>query len=256
MSPRDPYIVAMKQAVQPAGAARNNHDILAGISREMGFEAEFTEGRDAEGWLRWIYGQSRQTAADAGLPSYDELLSKSWHRVAPPDAPFDMMAEFRRDPIANPLATPSGRIEIYSQSIAGFGYSDFPPHPTWMEPGEWPGASRNPQPLHLISSQPANKLHSQLDHGAVSRANKILGREEMLINPQDAASQGISNLDPVRVFNARGACLAVAVLSDDLRAAIVQMSIAAWLDAIWEKDGTLLCRHGNPSVLTLDKGTF
>ena len=78
----------------------------------------------------------------------------------------------------------------------------------------------------------------------------------MLINPQDAASQGISNLDPVRVFNARGACLAVAVLSDDLRAAIVQMSIAAWLDATWEKDGTLLCRHGNPSVLTLDKGTF
>ncbi|MGB3177694.1 MAG: molybdopterin guanine dinucleotide-containing S/N-oxide reductase [Albidovulum sp.] len=255
MTPRDPYIVAMKQVVQPTGAARNDYDILAGISREMGVAADFTKGRDADGWLRWIYDQSRQLAAGAGLPTYDELLSKGWHRVDPPDAPFDMLADFRRDPTSNPLATPSGKIEIYSQTIAGFGYADCPPHPTWMEPREWLGASEKLHPLHLISSQPANKLHSQLDHGAISRADKINGREQILINPQNAASRGISNLDPVRVFNARGACLATAVINEDIRADVVQMSTGAWLDATREPDGTLFCCHGNPNVLTLDKGT-
>ncbi|MGB3280967.1 MAG: molybdopterin guanine dinucleotide-containing S/N-oxide reductase [Pseudorhodobacter sp.] len=255
MTPRDPYIVAMQQVVAPAGEARNDFDILAGISREMGVAADFTEGRDADGWLRWIYEQSRQSAAEAALPPYEDLLRKGWHKVAPPETPFDMLGAFRRDPASNPLATPSGKIEIYSQTIAGFGYDDCPPHPTWIAPREWLGAPGKPQPLHLISSQPANKLHSQLDHGSVSRADKINGREQILINPKNAASRGISNHDPVRVFNARGACLATAVLSDDIRVDVVQMSTGAWLDATHETDGKLFCRHGNPNVLTLDKGT-
>lgn len=257
MTPRDPYIIAMEQVVPPAGEARNDYEILAGISRELGVEAEFTEGRDAEKWLRWIYEQSRQSASEIGveLPSYDELRERGWHKVEAPDAPFDMLADFRRDPMANPLATPSGKIEIYSETIAGFGYDDCPAHPTWMEPEEWLGGTAKPHSLHLISSQPANKLHSQMDHGGVSRGDKIGGRERVLIHTENAASRGISNHDAVRVFNERGACLATAILSDDVRVDVVQMSTGAWLDATSQEDGTLLCRHGNPNVLTLDKGT-
>jgi biotin/methionine sulfoxide reductase len=33
------------------------------------------------------------------------------------------------------------------------------------------------------------------------------------------------------------------------------MSTGAWLDADKQKDGTLFCRHGNPNVLTIDKGS-
>lgn len=257
MTPRDPYIVSMEQVVPPTGLARNDFDILAGISRQMGVEAEFTEGRDSEDWQRWIYEHSRQSAAEAGveLPAYDALKENGWHKVEVPETPFDMMAEFRRDPVDNPLATPSGKIEICSQTIAGFGYDDCPAHPTWMEPAEWLGGAPKFYPLHLISNQPANKLHSQLDHGQVSRADKIKGREPILINPQNAASRGISNHDILRVFNDRGACLATAILSDDVRNDVVQMSTGAWLDAVDQENGTLLCRHGNPNVLTRDIGT-
>jgi biotin/methionine sulfoxide reductase len=183
------------------------------------------------------------------------LHHKGWHKVVPPDEPFDMLAAFRRDPETNPLATPSGKIEIFSQTIAGYGYADCPPHPSWIPPREWLGANDKRYPLHLISSQPANKLHSQLDHGVASRADKINGREQILINPRNAARRNISNRDVVMVFNARGACLATAILSDDIRADVVQMSTGAWLDAVKRIDGTLFCRHGNPNVLTQDMGT-
>ena len=39
---------------------------------------------------------------------------------------------FRDDPDKNRLPTPSGKIEIDSKAIAGFGYADCPPHPTWL----------------------------------------------------------------------------------------------------------------------------
>ncbi|NIP72913.1 MAG: hypothetical protein GWO16_07715, partial [Gammaproteobacteria bacterium] len=56
-----------------------------------------------------------------------------------PDTPFVALGDFRADPAAHPLGTPSGRIEIFSETIAGFGYDDCPGHPAWMEPLEWLG---------------------------------------------------------------------------------------------------------------------
>jgi biotin/methionine sulfoxide reductase len=257
LTPRDPYIIAMQRAIEPVGKARNDFDIFAGIGRKMGEEQAFTQGFTAKDWLRWIYDQSRQSAAESGvtLPSLEELCATGWHRIEPPKHPRVMLSEFRRDPVANPLRTPSGKIEIFSQTIAGFGYEDCKGHPTWQEPVEWLGKSGKTYPLHLISNQPKHKLHSQLDHGAVSRAAKINGREPVRIHPENAAERGISAGDLVRVFNARGACLAVATLGDDIRRNVIQISTGAWLDPEWQADGTLLCRHGNPNVLTRDNGT-
>lgn len=256
MTPRDPYIIAMEQVIAPVGEARNDYDIFAGIAREMGIDA-FTEGRSAEEWQRWIYDQSRQSAARSSvtLPTLEALRDKGWHKVAPTKDPNVLFSGFREDPDANPLATPSGKIEVFSDTIAGFNYVDCPAHPTWLEPQEWLGKPDKPYPLHLISNQPSNKLHSQLDHGAVSRAGKINGREPVMMHPDTAAARDIAASDLVRVFNGRGACLASAVLSDQIRADVVQISTGAWLDAGTLADGTLLCRHGNPNVLTRDKGT-
>jgi len=257
IAPRDPYIVAMQQVTPPVGDARNDFDIFAGIARQMGLERDFTEGRDAGAWLEWIYQQSRQSAANGGvdLPALEELREKGWHKVDPPKQAHVMFAGFRADPEASPLGTPSGRIEIFSQTIDGFGYEDCPGHPAWLEPDEWLGKAGAKHPLHLISNQPVRKLHSQFDHGAHSRAGKIGGREPVTMHPENAAARGISEGDVVRLFNDRGACLGVAHLGDDIRVDVVQMSTGAWLDAEWSGDGAILCRHGNPNILTRDKGT-
>jgi biotin/methionine sulfoxide reductase len=76
-----------------------------------------------------------------------------------------------------------------------------------------------------------------------------------LINPHDAAERGIGNGEVVRVFNARGACLAGAVVTDAIAPGVLQMQTGAWYDP--DAPGAIgaLDRHGNPNVLTLDKGT-
>ena len=109
--------------------------------------------------------------------------------------------------------------------------------------------------LHLISNQPTLRLHGQLDNGPVSRAAKVKGREPIWINPRDAAERGIADGDVVRVFNERGACLAGAVVTDAVTAGVVQLQTGAWYDPDEPGRVGALDRHGNPNMLTLDKGT-
>ena len=253
LSPRDPYLVMMDQAVAPAGQARDDYDIFRGIAQHLGIEKAYTEGRDAGEWIRWLYDASRRSAAQTGveLPPFDELRAKGWHKLPVPQAPHVMLEDFRADPEAHKLRTPSGKIEIFSERIAGFGYGDCSGHPVWMEPAEWLGHARKGQ-LHLISNQPKNKLHSQLDRGRFSQADRIAGYEPALLHSADAAARGIRQHDIIRVFNRRGACLCAAVLSEDIRRGVIQISTGAWVDI---KENTGLCQQGNPNVLCLDKGT-
>jgi biotin/methionine sulfoxide reductase len=262
LTPLDPYVVSMGQAVEPVGEARNDFDIFRGIARVLGVEDAFTEGRDAAAWQRWIYEQSRVSAAgyDIELPPLEKLKRDGWFKIKAPHEPTVMLSAFRADPEAHPLKTSSGKIEIYSEVIEGFGYDDCPPHPAWMEPAEYLGSDEKKYPLHMISNQPKARLHSQLDHGSHSRATKINGREPVMMHPEDATARQIADGDLVRVFNHRGACLCSAVISDQIRPRVIQISTGAWFDPVQiDKDGVIfergLCKHGNPNVLTLDKGT-
>lgn len=252
MSPKDPYITVMDRAVQPTGEARDDYEILRAIAARMGVEGAFTEGRSADEWVRWIYDTSRQQAAQGGvdLPHFDDLQRRGWVRVPIPEQPTILLEAFRSDPQKHPLKTPSGKIEIFSSVVAGFDYDDCPGHPVWLEPLEWLGNSGPDAPLHMISNQPKNKLHSQLDHGSLSRDDRIKGREPVLMNPEDARARGLRESQIVRIFNARGACLAGLQISDTIRPGVIQISTGAWYDP----DGDT-CLHGNPNTLTPDKGT-
>lgn len=230
---------------------------MRGISRRLGVETQFSEGRSTGEWLEHLYQQSRELALDAGieLPAYETFIETGVFETDMPDAPWDAFTAFRDAPDLAPLKTPSGKIEITSETIASFAETRISPHPAWYEPQEWLGAATTDLPFHLISSQPADKLHSQLDHGRISRMAKLNGRAPLFIHPADASRQGLKNYDCVRVHNARGACLATAVLDPRLMPGVVQMSTGAWLDAVEQTDGTLLCRHGNPNLVTRDAGT-
>ena len=257
ITPRDRFIVGMKAVVPPVGESRNDHDILRGIGRRLGVEEAFTENRSSEEWLEWIYSESRVLARNAGiqLPDYASFCEKGWHETGLPDTLEDAFSAFRDNPEKAPLKTPSGKIEITSQTIASFGDPSVLPHPAWHEPQEWLGNASDRFLFHLISSQPPDKLHSQLDHGRFSKSHKKSGRTALGIHPADANDLGISDGDTVRVHNRRGACLGTASFDDSLLRNVVQMSTGAWLDAVPQGDGTLLCRHGNPNAVTRDAGT-
>jgi biotin/methionine sulfoxide reductase len=253
-SPGDPLLVAMHRAVPAYAEARDDFDIFSALSERLGIAESFTEGRSARQWLRHLYEQTRRALLERGAaaPDFDEfwemgelvLPTLSWNG--------GIVRAFRRDPAAAPLPTPSGRIEIASAKIAGFGYADCPGHPSWLPSAEGPNSRF---PLRLIANQPATRLHSQLDFGATSLKSKIKDREPVRIHPQDAAARGIGDGDIVRLYNDRGACLAGAVLSEALRPGVVQLSTGAWYDPEDPGSEKPMCVHGNPNVLTRDVGT-
>jgi len=253
----DRYMFAMHQAIEPVGGARNDFDILADLAERHGFREDFTEGRSEMEWLRHLYEIARQQAARHGVERPDfETFWREGYVADPVPRHYDYLADFRADPDKRKLRTPSGRIEIFSERIASFGYDDCPGHPVWIEPVEWLGSPKAERfGLHLISNQPTLRLHSQLDNGPVSRTAKVNGREPLWINPEDAAERGISDGDVVRVFNERGACLAGAVVTDVMSRGVLQLQTGAWYDPDKPGEAGALDRHGNPNVLTLDKGT-
>jgi len=246
------FFVAMKQAAAPAGEARDDYSIFAELSARLGCADTFTEGLDARGWLRRLYGESREINRGNGiaLPAFEDFWREGLVDLTQHDRPVTMLADFVAAPARSPLKTPSGKIEVSSQRIAGFRLRDCPGHPAWLPPQEWLGAPEVERfPLHLLTDQPARRLHSQLDASPHSRAGKIKGREPVYLNPADAAARGIGQGGIVEIYNDRGRCLAAAILSDDIMAGVARLSTGAWFDPDPE---TGLDKHGNPNAVTLD----
>jgi biotin/methionine sulfoxide reductase len=253
-STREGFYIAMRRAVDPFGQARDDHQIFAGLAERMGLREAFTEGLSTEQWLARLYRENAQRVGERGvaLPPFEDFWEAGYLDLAPHDARHIMHEAFRRDPDANPLRTPSGRIEIFSASIASYGLEDCPGHPVWRQPFEWlgsPAAARHP--LHLISDQPSRRLHSQLDHSPYSQSGKIAGREPVYLNTRDAAARGIGSGDLVEIYNERGRCLAGAVVTDDIMPGVVRLATGGW----WDSTNGEPDRNGNPNTLTLDRGS-
>ncbi len=254
----DRYLFAMQQAVPPQHQARNEYDIFTDLAEHFGVKAEFTEGRSEQQWLESLYAQGQQTGTKMGieLPDFSEFWKTGYHEVPAPAEPLVAFAAFRADPTSNPLRTPSGKFELFSETIAGFNYDDCPGHPVWLEPAEWLGSDQaKTHPLHLISNQPKGRLHSQFDPGRVSQALKIAGCEPVTMHPQDATQRGLTDGQRVELFNDRGACLAGLIISDEVRPGVIQISTGAWFNPAQPGVIGSLDLGGNINMLTLDKGT-
>jgi len=130
----------------------------------------------------------------------------------------------------------------------------FAPIPRSTSCARPPGGSSSRFPLHLVSSQPQHKLHSQMDAGPVSARGKTAGRETLAFNPADASERGIGDGEVVRVFNARGACFAGVAITDTVRPGVVRLSCGSWCDPVGD-GADAACAHGNANVLTRDHGT-
>jgi biotin/methionine sulfoxide reductase len=253
----DPLMVAMNKLIEPVGEARDDYDIFSEIARRFGKFEAFTENRTAKEWLAFLFSRTHEALVAGGheAPDFETFWKNGELRL--PLQPDDggPARAFRDDPVASPLPTPSGKIEIVSQTVESFGYDDCRGHPQWYPPRPEEKADESRYPLHLVSNQPHSRLHSQLDYGGFSRSTKIKGREPVRINAEDAAERGISHGDIVRLFNARGSCLAAAVISDGVRRGVMQLATGAWFEPDDAHADKAMCIHGNPNILTRDIGT-
>lgn len=250
---RSDFILAMGKVIEPLGEARSDFDIFNAIAARLGTADAFNEGRDEMGWIRHLYDESRDHAARRHgftMPDFDTFWTQG-HAACPVQRDHTYLADFREDPAAHPLDTESGRIVLGSDRLARLGYADCPAHPAWIEPAEWLGGAASEE-LHLISHQPNGRLHSQLETGEASRAEKRAGREQVRLHPGDAATRGITDGMTVRLWNARGACLATAQVTDAVAPGVAILPTGAWFTP---GGNSGLDLSGNPNVLTLDIGS-
>jgi biotin/methionine sulfoxide reductase len=256
-SQNDPLVVAMHKVVEPIGEAKDDYWIFAELAKRLGREQHFTEGRTAQQWIQHLYEELRQSLAKiAGTAPEFQSFWRDGEVTLPIAYAPGVIERFRANPVAHPLKTASGRIEITSEGIRRFGYADCGPHPRWIEHDEWLGSDRAKRfSLQMVANQPATRLHSQLDFGDYSAESKVAGREPIRIHPSDAGERGIADGQIVRVFNDRGSCLAGAVLSEALRPGVVQLSTGAWYQPQDLPEIGMTCVHGNPNILAKDIGT-
>jgi biotin/methionine sulfoxide reductase len=250
----------MHRVLDPFAESRDDYCVFAGLAERLGFGERFTQGRSSREWVEHLWRVTVERGAEVGieLPDFETFWRNGLLQLDPsavPEKEFTL-ERFRADPNGAPLNTPSGKVEIFSATLASFELDDCSGHPVWRDKQEFIGSARSDTyPLALNSNQPPTRLHSQYDFGRTSRGAKIEGREPIRINPMDARARNITGGDIVRVFNDRGATLAAAVISDRVRPGVVVLPTGAWYDPQEPAQPGSLDVHGNPNVLTRDVGT-
>ena len=188
---------------EPKFERRGIYEVCADLAERLGVGEAFTEGKTREDWLREIYDACREKHADWDMPTWDEGYKMGvWKRK--PDVNLSLKA-FVEDPAANPLKTPSGKIEIYSETLAGF-------EETWelaedevvtALPIYDPGflgyeACTEEYPLQITGFHYKAHTHSSYANNEVIQT---AAQHVAWVNPIDAEARGIKDGDTIRVFN-------------------------------------------------------
>ena len=95
---------------------RGAWEMSCDLAKRWGIEDAFTEGRTEGEWIRRLYESDRERSA--GLPAFDRLIEEGLAWRTDRNKPFVALADWRSDPDAHPLDTPSGKIELFSEQLA------------------------------------------------------------------------------------------------------------------------------------------
>jgi anaerobic dimethyl sulfoxide reductase subunit A len=230
------YALFMRQAIEPVGECRNDLDICADLARRLGVEGY--NDRSEEEWLR-------EFCAGTEIDDFDAFRDRGLARMP---APGDAVAFTREvsDPDRYPFSTPSGRIEVYSTTIAGnpdmYGLGTIHAVPTYVHPYE-----DDPRhPLLLVTPKSRARTHSIHDNQPVlARAD----RQDVWMHPADAVARGVADGALVRVFNERGTTVLPARVTDRIAPGVVSIKEGAWFTPDPDGQDTRGCAN----VLTADR---
>lgn len=224
-------IIAMTSAVKPAFESKSCFEVCHGVAKKLGVENEFTEGRTYQQWVEFVYESSRQKSP--ALPSYQQVLAQGLVKV-PQTGSGIVMEKFISDPVTNPLKTPSGKVEIYSERLAKIAA-------TWILPkgdlisaipkfyDTWEGVrddeTKDEFPLQLIGHHTKGRVHSSF-HNIPWLREAV--EDAVWMNPIDANVRGIKAGDTVVVTSKRGSVQTVAKVTPRITPGVTSLPQGAW----------------------------
>lgn len=239
-------LIDERKCIEPLGESKSDYEIVCMIAEKFGLLGKYTQGKSVEDWIR--HGFDNCGAAD--FTTWEEFKEKGYY-VIPTDPDWKKykvgMRDFYEDPEKNPLTTPTGKLEIYSEKLAKFFPDDEerPPYPKWIPHGETHQESRlcervKKYPLLLISNHPRWGVHAEHEDMTWLReikTCKVKGPDGYLyqpvwINTVDAAERGIEDGDVVMVYNERGAVLCGAYVTERIIRGAVSSDHGASYDPI------------------------
>jgi anaerobic dimethyl sulfoxide reductase subunit A len=228
----------MNRAVDPAGESRSHYEIAVALAERLGVGG--FAAKTEEEWLKDIVRTS------GVIKDYDAFKKGGVHRV-PRDGPYVSFTDEIRDPAGNPFPTPTGKIEIFSGRIAEMANPQLPPIPKYFTaPGDDFTPAGEEYPLRLVTTHYKLRAHTQFHNIPWLRETEI---QAVTVHPRDADTRGIKNGAVVRVFNAQGAMLIPARVSERIMPGVVDIPQGAW----YQPDADGVDRGGCVNVLSLDQ---
>jgi anaerobic selenocysteine-containing dehydrogenase len=124
--------------------------------------------------------------------------------------------------------TPSGKIELDSrEAVERWGVSAVPDYVEPIESVRRPDPDPTVYPLHLLTPNTKNRIHSQF--GNLRMIRQFDPKPFVSMSPEDAQARGIADGGVVRVFNGRGALTLDARLDHGVRPGCVCITNGWWI---------------------------
>ena len=187
-----------RKAVEPAGEARSNFAVAQALAQRMGLKDT-------------IFTLSPQDAAR-------ELFKGSTGPASKAD-PAQLFAgvpiSIKHDWKGQPFATPSGKLEFYSEQLAKQGIS---PVPDWNE-DPVDAAEARKWPLRLLTAPGYFQAHTAFSGVGFLRERE--GKPFCVLHPDDAKKRGLGDGAAVRLFNGRGEIGLELKVSDEIQPGVV-----------------------------------
>ena len=268
-------ITYQKKAIEPVGESKSDYEIVLEVAKKLNKDSEYSNGQSIEDKIKAIF---EYIELDKHI-NWEEF-SKNQYYVFPTAKDWESdpagLLRFYKDPVADPLPTPSGKLEFYSKRLAQHfpDDSERPPIPKWIEKSvthdERISSERTREfPLMMMSNHGRWRTHAQGDDITWTReiqTCKIRGfdgyyYEPLWIHPLDAEKRHIRSGDIVMAFNERGAVLCGALALERIMPGVVYVDHGARCDWIMpgklDRGGAinLICPHNTLSKNCLGEAT-
>lgn len=229
------YYMYHEQAIEPLHDTMDSYEMAVELAKRLGVEDEYTEGRTRKDWVQWMAEENVKEHPE--LPTWDELSEMGIYRYHTPENHVVPMRKFREDPEANPLATPSGKIEIFSSELWDMAK-------TWTFEDPQKGDVITALPEYVDTFESTIEARSNEKHPLQCIGHHFKGRvhstfanlewltsahhQRLFINPMDAEERGISADDLVEVYNDRGRVRVPANVTTRIMPGVVSLPQGAW----------------------------
>jgi anaerobic selenocysteine-containing dehydrogenase len=187
-----------RQAAKPLGEARSNFDVAQALAKRMGLTDR-------------IFTLTPQDAAKELFKGATGPASKADPQKLFAGEPIHIAHDWQ----GQPFATPSGKLEFYSEQLARQGIAAMP---DWNEdPIERADAKK--WPLRLLTAPGYFQAHTAFSGVGFLRNRE--GKPFCILHPKDAAQRGLKDGASVRLFNDRGEIGLVLRVSDEVQPGVV-----------------------------------